>query len=121
MNARYVPIHAVQFEALMREMGFTGRLVGGKINEYAYERQLEYKGRMLPAKLVIWSSIKPNQVSASCGNDAIRFVLISTTTNKPIHGKLPRVYRTENALSNTRAKAREAWKIGVRKFLQKKC
>jgi hypothetical protein len=101
----YVPIDAAEMQAVMRDMGFDA-LPQRPGAEIVYARTI---GRR-PVQLRVFSSVVPDAgVSREVGQDAIRIVLHSTTTDRPIPVEFSRVYRTKNALTTLKDRAREAW------------
>lgn len=104
-ESRYVSIDASEMEAVMRDMGFDA-LPQRPGAEIVYARTIGNR----PVELRIFSSVVPGHgVSRDAGEDAIRVVLHSTKTDRPIPVSFSRVYRTKNALTTLRERAREAW------------
>ena len=108
-GTRYRSISRKTFAGVMSEMGFTEVRLP-RTQEYVYERAITNGPRPSDRfKVRVFSSVDVyTGVTREIGSDAIRVMLFDTERQRGILD-LPRVCRTENALANTKARARTAW------------
>jgi len=112
MSSRYRPINRSEFAKMMGEMGFEEVKVSG-CSEHVYERMIPRNDGSPPRFSVrIFSSVDvATGMTRDCGEDAIRILLQDHDIKRPVQSW--RAFRTENALTNMRERAREAWKFAV--------
>lgn len=102
MSARYVPILESEFKDTVENlMGFSEIQIKGT-TELVWQRAIPNSHLYVR----IYSSITRG-VSRSVGTDAIRTTIFDSSTNRPCWSET--TYRTQNALTNMRERAREAW------------
>jgi hypothetical protein len=112
MATRYVPFSLVEAsKILIDEMGFTQIAVPG-CGEVVFERKVETTtGKSFPYRVRIYSTIdRTTGITRENGADAIRLVIVDEATGKMPKGADSRVFRTKNALENTRTRARELFR-----------
>lgn len=109
MGERYVPIQLSQMQGLLEtEMGFI-RADESNVWEMIWVRDVTTKsGQEFPYQIKVYSTIdRRTNVSRDSGEDAIRLILKDKITGRPVKTAEKRVFRTKNALVNTRQRARE--------------
>lgn len=124
MAQRYVPISREQFTNRMKEAGFQEVQLPGCL-EVVFERQVVRQPKAgcgcmspvggdvpkhYPYKVRVFSTIDVrSDDSRECGTDAVRVLLVSTTTGKPLAVER-KVLRTKSCLDNTLERCRELWR-----------
>ena len=99
---RYVQINENSFREMVEtQMGFTLVPLTG-VNEKVWQRPIPNTSFAVR----IFSTIELG-ISRNCGEDAIRICLVNTANDRIL--KSERTYRTLNALTNMRDRAREVW------------
>jgi hypothetical protein len=116
--SRYRPISREVFAAVMADMGFTEVAYPGSM-EHIYQRAIARRdGTSSRFTVRIFSSVhKESGWTRECGDDAIRIVLFDTALQDD-RGRERivqdwRTFRTENALSNLRERARDAFRYAL--------
>lgn len=125
MTTRYVPFTLGQFTEVMDGIGFATIDIEGT-EEYVFERQVERRIKngegpeakpdmrcTYPFSVRILSTVdKRTNETREKDSDAIRLLLVSQKTNRPIKIER-RVFRTKSAFPNTIERARELFKFCV--------
>ena len=108
-GSRYRSISHDAFTALMTEMGFS-KVYPPNTSEFVFERTVTNGPRPSDRfKVRVYSSIDVRTgTTRELGSDAIRVILFDTVRERGVLD-LPLVMRTENALANTKVRARAAW------------
>lgn len=104
--SRYRSISLERFSDRMTAMGFAPMRVPGCL-EHVFERVITNGPNPGRFSVRIYSSIDDTGHTRDVGGDAIRVLLMDTVFDRPALDW--RVYRTENALDNMHARARDAW------------
>ena len=107
-GSRFRPFTRQQFEVLMNEMGFLEISRLGTF-EHTYERLIANVPSDRRFAVRIYSTVDVGTgVTRQNGSDAIRVMVYDTLRNRPVTDW--NVHRTTNAFTNTKERAREAWR-----------